>query len=116
MCKYMHKVCEPPSGILVVFMDILKWIENWYSEQCDGDWEHEYGINITTLDNPGWSVKIDLTGTGRTINLPFERHENSESDWYDIAVKDSVFSAAGDPTKLAFLLEKFKALIDNSAT
>lgn len=33
-------------------MDILKWLENWYSSNCDGDWEHLYGITIRTLDNP----------------------------------------------------------------
>ncbi len=31
--------------------------------QCDGEWEHDYGIKIETLDNPGWLVSIDLLGT-----------------------------------------------------
>ena len=44
-------------------MDTLAWIENWYQSQCHGDWEHDYGIKIETLDNPGWRVVIDLAGT-----------------------------------------------------
>ncbi|KAA2301834.1 rhodanese-related sulfurtransferase, partial [Clostridioides difficile] len=25
-------------------MDTLKWIQSWYYENCDGDWEHSYGV------------------------------------------------------------------------
>ena len=35
----------------------------WYVVQCNGDWEHSSGITITSLDNPGWLVKIELVGT-----------------------------------------------------
>jgi hypothetical protein len=24
---------------------------NWYARQCDGDWAHQDGIEINTLDN-----------------------------------------------------------------
>ncbi|MFT5930929.1 MAG: hypothetical protein ACI93G_000001, partial [Hyphomonas sp.] len=35
----------------------------WYQSQCDGDWEHSFGLKIESLDNPGWSVHVDLEGT-----------------------------------------------------
>lgn len=35
--------------------NIFEWLQKWYKSQCDGDWEHEYGIKIETVDNPGWS-------------------------------------------------------------
>lgn len=41
-------------------MNVLQWLEVWYSRQCDGDWEHSQVVSITTLDNPGWSVDIFL--------------------------------------------------------
>ncbi|MFD5854011.1 Imm53 family immunity protein [Cytobacillus pseudoceanisediminis] len=41
----------------------MKWIQQWYVAHCDGDWEHEYGIAIETLDNPGRSVKISVDNT-----------------------------------------------------
>jgi len=46
--------------------DILQRLEKWYLDQCNDEWEHRYGVQIGTLDNPGWEVKIELTGT------PFE--------------------------------------------
>ena len=42
---------------------MLEWLQDWYLKQCDGGWEHEYGIKIETLDNPGWKVIIDLAYT-----------------------------------------------------
>ena len=27
-------------------MEILEWIKDWFASHCDGDWEHENGINI----------------------------------------------------------------------
>jgi hypothetical protein len=61
-------------------MSTLARLEACYLRQCNGDWEHLYGITIETLDNAGWSVTIDLTldcrgergkwkGTGGTLEL-----------------------------------------------
>jgi hypothetical protein len=44
-------------------MSVLREFQAWYAAQCDGDWEHSYGAAVSTLDNPGWRVVIDLTGT-----------------------------------------------------
>lgn len=27
---------------------------------CDGDWEHQGGITIQTVDNPGWVITLHL--------------------------------------------------------
>jgi Immunity protein 53 len=35
-------------------------LEKWYRARCNGDWEHQWGVEIGTLDNPGWRVHIDL--------------------------------------------------------
>ena len=35
----------------------------WYGAQCDGAWEHQQGVKIETLDNPGWLLKVSLAGT-----------------------------------------------------
>ena len=42
---------------------VLEWLQSWSSEQCDGDWEHEWGVTIETVDNPGWFVKVNLEET-----------------------------------------------------
>nr|TKK07812.1 hypothetical protein SrhCFBP13529_11555 [Stenotrophomonas rhizophila] len=44
-------------------MHALDRLQKWYADQCDGDWEHSFGIRIDTLDNPGWTVSVDLTDT-----------------------------------------------------
>ena len=36
--------------------DALYLLQRWYVAQCDGEWEHAYGVEIGTLDNPGWSI------------------------------------------------------------
>lgn len=43
--------------------DVLERLERWYAAQCNGDWEHTYGITIETLDNPGWTFKVELRDT-----------------------------------------------------
>lgn len=35
-------------------MNALEWLTSWYKTQCNGDWEHSYGIEISTIDNPGF--------------------------------------------------------------
>lgn len=63
-------------------MSDLSFLETWYSANCDGDWEHSNGIRITTLDNPGWLVEIDLTDTELT-NKEFHsiKYERQLADW-----------------------------------
>ena len=90
-------------------MDILKWIQHWYAKHCDGDWEHDNGIVIETLDNPGWRVLIDLAGTDvRADDEKWQWHETSEADWYGYKIENNTFDASGDPSKLEFLLQLFK--------
>lgn len=91
--------------------NILKWLEEWYASQCDGEWEHENGLKISTVDNPGWFIEIDLTLTEiESLEILNDTIENGENDWYFYNVKDKKFMAGGDPSKLSFLLEKFKEI------
>jgi hypothetical protein len=36
--------------------DLLRALQRWYARHCDSTWEHRYGIQIETCDNPGWWV------------------------------------------------------------
>ena len=59
--------------------EIINWVEDWYQSNCNGDWEHQYGITIETTDNPGWSVKIDLKNTIFEKEVKkYELKQNSE--------------------------------------
>lgn len=90
---------------------MLEWLQKWYRDHCDGEWEHQYGLSIGTLDNPGWSVKIDLSYAElKGLKVPYTLHENSDDDWYGYSVENDVFNGAGDPDKLIKILEVFKEL------
>ena len=92
--------------------NIIDWISDWFTNECDGDWEHENQIKIQTLDNPGWDIVIDLRYTDlENLNLNHTLIEASEHDWYFYSIKDKKFNAAGDLSKLNFLLEKFKEIV-----
>ncbi|SFR51865.1 immunity 53 family protein [Maribacter stanieri] len=94
-------------------MDILDWIQDWFKENCDGDWEHGEVIQITTIDNPGWEVEIDISNTSiATMELDWILNETSKQDWYGVKIADQKFTAAGDIGKLKFLLGLFKEMID----
>jgi hypothetical protein len=70
-------------------MEVLNWIQKWFKDHCDGDWEHGEAIQINTLDNPGWEVEVDISKTS-IANIDVERilNENGPQDWYGVKVKD----------------------------
>ena len=88
-------------------MEPLDKLQIWYKNQCDGDWEHDFGIKIETLDNPGWSLTIDLQLTSLQSVEFEEQKEVSGFDWYHIKIKDWKYVAYGDPSKLNFLISYF---------
>jgi hypothetical protein len=91
---------------------ILQWLEDWYSGNCNEDWEHSFGIKIDTLDNPGWIVVIDLEDTKyKGITSEPKSFSNSEDDWYEYKVENKKYTAAGDKHKLRILLESFRDII-----
>jgi hypothetical protein len=87
---------------------MIKEIENWYLSNCNGDWEHQYGVTIESLDNPGWRVFIDLTGT-KLEQIDFEEINNieSESEWIVCKVENNKFIGADGPHNLNEILSIF---------
>ena len=78
--------------------------------QCDGDWEHSYGVKIYNVDNPGWTVVIDLAETEfeNSFDVEWRLVEKDSTDWYGISVKNNYFKASGDPSKLQFYWKNFE--------
>ena len=95
-------------------MDAIKDLEEWYFSQCNEDWEHTYGVEIGTLDNPGWQLKIDLNetnleGTGYqeySYGVDDEA-ETSGNDWLITKVDNHKFVGYGGPQKLDELIRLF---------
>jgi hypothetical protein len=88
--------------------DELTELQEWYLAQCDGDWEHSYGVTVTTLDNPGWDLRIDLHGTAAAGRV-FERQttHRTEDDWLVCRLDGETFHAAGGPGNLREALRVF---------
>lgn len=77
--------------------DSLDGLQRWYRSQCDGDWEHGAGVEIATLDNPGWTIGVSLSGTALE-SRPFERIKSERTDdWLHAWVEDDVWNAAAGP-------------------
>ena len=86
---------------------LLTRLQNWYLTNCDGDWEHSYGISINTLDNPGWIIKIDLSDTCLQDSHYDKQIDNGIFDWLFIKITDKVLEASGDLSKLSIILSIF---------
>ena len=93
-------------------MNNLRKLQLWYSKQCDGSWEHHYGVSIDTLDNPGWTVVVDLTGTDlQSMRMESITEEKNEQDWLHCKIEDGKFVGNGGPLNLDAILGSFVALI-----
>lgn len=96
-------------------MTILNRLQEWYASQCDGEWEHSYGIKIHTLDNPGWYVEVDLPEDIAAKAWPEIDVQKSESDWHFCHKKEQKFIGAGDPAKLETILKLFLDEVEKKA-
>ena len=89
--------------------DNVTWLQGWYLAMCDGDWEHQEGFKIETLDNPGWSFKASLCAT-YLEDLEFEKIQvsSSEYDWIYWSRKNFSFEDAGGPPNFDELITIFR--------
>jgi hypothetical protein len=91
-------------------MKIVEELESWYSSQCNGDWEHTFGITIQTLDNPGWHFEVDLADTELSdLCEHSEEYHKSDEDWLIIRISSAKFVGMGDAKKLRAIIEAFGA-------
>lgn len=88
----------------------IEIITKWYQIKCDGQWEHEYGIEIKNIDNPGWCIQIKEDEK----KLPFTYEvEFSDENWVHIKATEYNFSAYGGPINLNELLEQAAKWLNN---
>lgn len=86
----------------------LFFILKWFHKQCDNDWEHMFGIKISTLDNSGWHIQISIEETElqdkifQNINI-----ERSKKEWLSCKVTDGHFEGFCGPFILNEVLQVF---------
>ena len=89
--------------------DNFLWLLNWYQSHCDGDWEHDKRIHIGTLDNPGWSITVNIEDTEledldfKTIDI-----ERSETNWLYCFIKNKQFEGRCGTPNLPEVLKIFR--------
>jgi hypothetical protein len=90
------------------FMSVWAEIQKWYASNCDGQWEEEYGVKIETLDNPGWSVSVDLFETNlEGVEFSSFKKDDSEESWIDCRVEEKQFRGFGDSNRLEEIIKVF---------
>ena len=83
-------------------------VAEWFRRNCDGDWEHQHGVRIHSLDNPGWALEIDI-GDTNLVGVPFERVaiEATDDDWMVCVVEAGVFKGHCSVSHLERMLAVF---------
>jgi hypothetical protein len=92
----------------------LSTLEKWYSRQCNGDWEHGFGVEISTIDNPGWSVGIDLHDTHKQeATLEHVKIDREPDDWIHYWAEKQKFQIRCGPLNLSEAIEIFARWFDS---
>ena len=96
---------------------IIQWLQDWTKSQIDGDWEHELGVSISMLDNPGWILRADISNYGDFLKETKPLGRDNDVDWIDFEIrviaKTYVYiEIFGDISKLNKILYSFKAIIE----
>lgn len=104
-------------------MNTLERLQAWYSQQCNGEWEHSSGISIQTCDNPGWWVKINLVDTPLQTCVFNEIAQGVDArrfalgpSWMSCRTENGIWHGAGDETKLEQVLEIFLAWAEENGS
>lgn len=97
---------------MVTSIELLSWLQSYIHENSDGEWEHDYGVEITTTDNPGWHVQIDINGTNyEGVEVIEQKEKRSSEDWIIIGCKDGKLFGAGGPNNLMEILQRLRLVL-----
>jgi hypothetical protein len=96
-------------------MSHLKALQEWYAAMSDGDWEHEFGISIENIDNPGWVVSIDLEGTPLEGQQCDVDTESADGEWLQMTSDGKKFKAACGPRSLDRAIGAFICFSDSGS-
>lgn len=93
-------------------MNNMKWLELWYKQNCDGYWEHFYGVKIETMDNPGWSVEINFSQMDYELEIDKYEKDEGDDNWIVCSMENGCFKGFGDSLKLDEIIGIFKQNIE----
>lgn len=85
----------------------LERLQTWYNSNCDGDWEHQYGFSLETVDNPGWYITVDLDDTHQE-NQAFaaiDTEDDGQLGWINLKKDGTKLQGACGPAQLGAMLD-----------
>jgi hypothetical protein len=84
----------------------LARLQEWYTSNCDGEWEHFFGFKLETLDNPGWSISVDLDDTHQEAKIFQEKQFKfkNETQWLIVSKTGAKLNGACGPKELETML------------
>jgi hypothetical protein len=96
--------------LVITDFDALTWLQGWYAENCDGEWEKARGITLATTDTPGWYLSINLEETEleRRAFTRIDHNRQGDESWWICQVGQGHFLAACAPHDLASVIAVFK--------
>ena len=95
----------------------IERLVRWYRDRCNGDWEHQNGVKLVTIDNPGWSLDVNLIETsiaGKTAAAVSVTR--SSEDWIFYELKEDLFRGRCGPGNLTEMLAIFLRLAEADET
>lgn len=92
--------------------EIVAWLQRWYLDHCNGDWEQSGGISISSMRS-GWCVSIFLRGTRlRHLNTLWRETPAGNTEWYCYRFTSGTFEGIGGPKSLPLLLHTFRSFAE----
>lgn len=91
-------------------IDIIEYFQQWYISKCNGTWEHSYGLDISTIDNPGWKVNINGESDRPLLSINLTGDDNN---WIIINADDNEFKGYCSPQNLSVVLNHAKEWINS---
>jgi hypothetical protein len=100
------------SQLVTKDFDALTWLQEWFAGSCDGEWEQQWGVSLTSTPDPGWFLSIPLFETGLE-DKPFPRIEHNtkktDANWWICQLGEGHFLAACGTRDLASVVDVFKS-------
>jgi hypothetical protein len=91
----------------------LVWLLHWFHQQCDGDWEHGNGVRISTIESPGWSLKVSISETVcENENFQEVIIDRTETDWVYCCLRHETFEGACGLHNLPEVLKIFREWVE----
>jgi hypothetical protein len=92
--------------------DALAWLQGWFASKCDGEWEKQWGVSLTSTDDGGWFLSVPLMETeleGRAFDRVDHNKKGHDESWWICQIGESHFLAACGPRDLAAVIGLFRA-------